>query len=75
MDFCAVRRKLIIEVDGSPHLDQVDCDSERTDFLESKRYRVLRFWNNEVMNGIDPVLEVIIQELELKNNTNHTLPS
>ncbi len=59
VDFCAPRKKLIIELDGSQHLEQQEYDKERTAFLESKGYRVLRFWNNEVMNDIETVLGVI----------------
>ena len=58
-DFCAPRKKLIIELDGSQHLDQQEYDAERTAFLESKGYRVIRFWNNEVMNDIEGVLRAI----------------
>jgi very-short-patch-repair endonuclease len=63
VDFCSPRRKLVIELDGSQHLDQAEYDSERTKFLEAKGYRILRFWNNEVMNEIDAVLNVIWTEL------------
>lgn len=59
VDFCAPRKKLIIELDGSQHLEQEDYDAARTAFLESKGYRVLRFWNNEVMNDIEGVLRAI----------------
>ena len=59
VDFCAPRRKLIIELDGSQHLEQEEYDSERATFLESKGYRILRFWNNEVMNNIEDVLRAI----------------
>ncbi len=59
VDFCAVRKKLIIELDGSQHLEQEDYDQERTAFLESKGYRILRFWNNQVMNDIEAVLRAI----------------
>ena len=59
VDFCAPRRKLIIELDGSQHLDQEEYDQERTAFLESKGYRVLRFWNGDVMNDIEGVLRAI----------------
>src|SRR4026208_1797060 len=55
VDFCSSRRKLIIELDGSQHLDQAEYDSERTTYLESKGYRVLRFWNNDVMKDIETV--------------------
>ena len=63
VDFCAPGRKLVIELDGSQHLEQEEYDKERTDFLESKGYRVLRFWNNVVMKDIDSVLRVIFDAL------------
>lgn len=63
-DFCAIKPKLIIELDGSQHLEQVDYDKERTKDLESQGYRVLRFWNNDVMNNLDAVLKVILSALE-----------
>lgn len=59
VDFCAPRRKLIIELDGSQHLDQQEYDEHRTKYLEARGYRVLRFWNNDVMNDMDAVLRVI----------------
>lgn len=43
VDFCAPRPKLVIELDGSHHFDQVEYDAERSEFLEAKGYRVLRF--------------------------------
>jgi very-short-patch-repair endonuclease len=63
-DFAAPRRKLIIEVDGSPHGGQEEYDSERTDFFISKGYSVLRFWNSDVMNNVNNVIRVILEELE-----------
>jgi very-short-patch-repair endonuclease len=56
VDFCAPRQKLIIELDGSQHLEQEEYDVERTTFLESKGYCVLRFWNDQVIKDIDSVL-------------------
>jgi len=56
---CAPRKKLIIELDGSQHLEQKEYDQERTKYLESRGYRVLRFWNNDVMNNMETVLQVI----------------
>ena len=58
-DFVCIEKKLIIELDGSQHLEQQEYDAERTEFLKSKGYKVLRFWNNDVMNDIDSVLNVI----------------
>jgi very-short-patch-repair endonuclease len=63
VDFCSPRRKLIIELDGSQHIDQADYDVERTKHLEAKGYRVLRFWNHDVMNNVDQVLTCIWDEL------------
>jgi very-short-patch-repair endonuclease len=62
-DFCAPRFKLVIEVDGSQHLDQQEHDSERTAFLKAQGYTILRFWNRDVMNNIEGVLGVILQEI------------
>jgi len=69
VDFCAHRKKLIIELDGSQHLEQEEYDTERTEFLKTKGYKVLRFWNNDVMNDIDSVLTVIWNTLKEKNET------
>jgi len=62
-DFCAPSKMLVVELDGSQHLDQKVYDNERTAFLASKGYKVLRFYNNDVMNNIDKVLEVILENL------------
>ena len=64
VDFCAVRKKLVIEVDGSQHVDQEEYDRDRTAFLELKGYRVLRFWNDEVLKSINGVMAIILDELE-----------
>jgi len=63
VDFCAPRAKLVIEVDGSQHLEQEAYDKERTAFLKSKGYRVLRFWNNEVLKNIEGVMAVVLDEI------------
>jgi very-short-patch-repair endonuclease len=56
VDFCSPGRKLIIEVDGSQHAEQQEYDNARTDFLESKGYRVIRFSNRDVNRDIEAVL-------------------
>ncbi len=50
---------MAIEIDGGQHAQQTIKDAKRTAFLQSEGYRVLRFWNNEVLSDIDGVLEVI----------------
>lgn len=63
-DFCAPRKKLIIELDGSQHLGRKDYDEERTEYLESQGYKVIRFWNNDVMKDIEGVILSINHALE-----------
>ncbi|MBK9926633.1 MAG: endonuclease domain-containing protein [Anaerolineales bacterium] len=63
-DFCAVKEKLIIELDGSQHLEQTGYDEERTKYFESLGYRVIRFWNNQVTKELDNVILAIIHALE-----------
>ena len=69
VDFCAPRKKLIIEVDGGQHIDQGEYDAERTQFLELQGYRVLRFWNNEIMKDIEGVMRVILDVLDGEDNS------
>jgi very-short-patch-repair endonuclease len=59
VDFACHSLGIIIEVDGGQHGVHAAQDARRTTFLEAEGYRVLRFWNNEVLTNIDGVLEVI----------------
>ena len=59
LDLCCSKRKLIIEIDGGQHAEQVSKEEERTVYLTRMGYRVLRFWNNEVLQQLDSVWEVI----------------
>ena len=63
-DFCSPKSRLIIELDGSQHLEQEEYDKERTKYLESQGYKVIRFWNNDVMNNIEGVILAIMYALE-----------
>jgi very-short-patch-repair endonuclease len=62
-DFVARTAKLIIELDGGQHAVRTIEDERRTRFLVSRGYRVLRFWNNEVLENVDGVLQVIEEAL------------
>jgi very-short-patch-repair endonuclease len=63
VDFCAPRERLIIELDGSQHLKHQQSDDERTAFLVTRGYRVVRINNSAVMNDLDEVLKAIDLEL------------
>ena len=63
-DFCSPKAKLIIELDGSQHLEQEEYDKERTKYLESQGYKVIRFWNNQIMNEIEGVILAITYAIE-----------
>ena len=61
VDFCAPRKKLIIELDGQPHVKSFGTDTERMLYLQSKGYLVIRFWNHELVNNLENVLKIIEQ--------------
>ncbi len=63
LDFVCMESKLVIELDGGQHAEQADYDAARTDFLKSQGYRVLRFWNNELLANEQGVLTTIVNEL------------
>ena len=62
-DFASHKCRLVIEVDGGGHNEapQIAADEARTAFLKSRGYRVLRFWNNEVLKEIDGVMTLIYE--------------
>ena len=63
VDFCFDAAQLIVEVDGSQHMENVDADEKRTRFLQRRGYEVIRFDNIEVLTNLDGVLEVIGREV------------
>jgi very-short-patch-repair endonuclease len=74
-DFVSREKRLVIEIDGSQHARSVDYDERRTRFLAAQGYRVIRFWNNEVIANIGGVLTMIEQTLERLDNTPSPDPS
>ena len=63
-DLVCEEAKLVVEIDGGQHLDRTEQDLVRTRFLESLGYRVIRFWNDEVLTKTDAVLGEILRLLE-----------
>ena len=57
-DFACIECKLIVEADGGQHSDA--RDAARTDYLESLGWRLLRFWNNDILQQTDAVLQTIL---------------
>ncbi len=65
VDFFCAKAKLVIEVDGDTHAEQIEYDAQRTTWLnEQKHYRVLRFTNDEVHRQIEAVIRAIEAALE-----------
>jgi very-short-patch-repair endonuclease len=62
-DFVSRERQLVIEIDGGQHASTKDYDLRRTKFLEAQGYKVIRFWNNEVLDNLEGVLKVIEQTI------------
>ncbi len=62
LDFVCVEQRLVVEIDGGQHLDSAR-DIERDAMLKDAGFRVLRFWNNQVLREMDAVLEAIAGEL------------
>jgi very-short-patch-repair endonuclease len=60
-DFVCVEVKLVIELDGGQHVDQQAYDAERTRKLETNGYRVLRFWNDDVLLRTGEVLDEVLR--------------
>ena len=74
VDFVSFARKVIVEVDGGQHSQQAEYDSARTAWLEAQEYRVLRFWNRQVLKEIEAVKAVILKTLECSIDTPHLNP-
>ena len=63
VDFVSFERRLIIEIDGGQHADRSDYEERRTRCLEANGFRILRFWNNDVVENEEGVYERIMTEL------------
>lgn len=66
VDFICNEKKLIIEIDGGQHNENknITYDQERTKYLESKGYKVIRFWNNDIDNNIEEVYLDILKHMD-----------
>jgi very-short-patch-repair endonuclease len=71
VDFVCLEQRLIIGADGGQHLGRQAHDEKRTAFFEMRGFRVLRFWNHEILTQTEDVLEAIFRAL---NETPHPNP-
>ena len=61
VDFVCYERRIIIECDGGQHASQNQRDQERDRWFENQGYRVLRFWDTDILKNTEGVLETILQ--------------
>ena len=71
VDFICVEKNLVIEVDGGPHAENEEQDIQRSSYLNRMGYRVFRFWNNQVIQETEGVLEA---NLAILGNTDQNSP-
>jgi very-short-patch-repair endonuclease len=64
VDFVCLERRLILEVDGGQHAEEASRDAQRTKWLEEQNFRVLRFWNNDVLGNPEGVAQQIAEALK-----------
>ena len=64
VDFVCLEKRLIIELDGGRHTEQVEYDEKRSSWLRERGYRVLRYWNHDVLITPDVVMANILEEIE-----------
>ncbi len=62
-DFACLEAAVIVELDGSQHVAQAPYDANRDAFLRSNGFRVLRFWNGDVLSQTDAVVDTIFEAL------------
>jgi very-short-patch-repair endonuclease len=63
VDLVCLEKKLIVEIDGGQHMAVRNSDELRTRFLETQGFKVIRFWNHEVLQNTDAVLNQILSYL------------
>ena len=66
VDFVCFERRVIVEVDGGQHAEREHHDEQRTRWLEAEGFRVLRFWNNDVLANTDAVAQAVLDAVETR---------
>ena len=73
VDFMCASARLVVELDGGQHNEQQAYDQRRTHYLKTKSFKVIRFWNNEVIENLSGILDTLTlalsqRERELKED-------
>src|SRR3990167_7615302 len=71
VDFVSYEKKIVLELDGSQHIDAKAEDKERDAWFSEQGFQVLRFWSNEVLENLEGVLEVIRERISPSPNPSH----
>ena len=71
VDFVCFEANLIIELDGGQHQDNVRHDQARDDWLRSQGFKLIRLWNNHLLQNLEGVLEHIAEHCQIPNPTNN----
>jgi len=64
VDFVCLEHRLVVEVDGGQHSERLHEDEQRSQWLEAQGYRVLRFWNNDVLAKPEVVAQAVFDAVE-----------
>ena len=67
-DFACLSRRLAVELDGSQHALNVESDAIRTRAIEASGFKVIRFWNNDVLANPEGVLTMVLEALESRRS-------
>jgi len=73
VDFVCVEKKLVIEADGGQHAQNLETDNKRSEYLREKGYQIIRFWNHEILQEPEAVLNTIFLLLS-ENISPHPIP-
>jgi len=68
-DLCCLEHRLVIELDGGQHAEETEAERKRAEFLTAEGFRVLRFWNHDVLTSMDAVLEEISRAVSVEVKT------
>lgn len=72
LDFYCPKKHLAIELDGGQHLERKEYDDRRSDYLRENGIQVIRFWDHEVLQDIETIMEVIWEKLKGNNHENNS---